>query len=919
MMTKGLNVAVMENKSSRLPNRNGLHSTMRSTVVAKELHQRYKDLLEPLSLFTPKTKDIDLPVLHLERPVTPIDENVKLAPSSLTDLCELIQRRIAAKSEIKTVSVATQQELGGIIVSDVKFLWEVFELYSHDSTLTKTENKELGRRITAHIITVCEQLFLHYLHMMDVVRQRSVFTDEANLSRLKAQLALDCTKFLNIPAIKHQVSKEIKAQREAGETDDNISEMENLGKYKPMVSKSTSLAAPFTFKHLFNLSRPKRAPKPKQQTIESDLQEISDNMPHLDLEQHYNVLLHKVESTGDHRPMQIVAVRNLNLQAQQNEEVALTKNVQPEHQVNVKNRKYNQNVKTVISKKQNTYCCTTASHSKSFLDFCKETKDEENEPLSISDDLQNLLQISTVDQGVEADPETTLPSLIEAITYDRSNEIKKRKQQKILKELEEEEEKELKQGVQLKEPEHAQPATVNIRLSQKMMAQTADARVSDRHFIDSVYLEVYPAIYDHQQEEFDQEMVKTMDKNLSFGEELQEIYNDLLKTIPNDHLLFDEDPIIVPPAVHVDLTGSFPSDTLSGKLKERVINPELKLLDSDYGTERYLSMKKESEGKSLESENQFQKVVQQQDSNINLNDYLKYVLAQGSDYLAVLYHFYESEDEKDEERRALIVRELELKREEEMEIAEIRLVKEEFVTGSWNINTVMLGGLGKEPLPKAAKKKVEVQKLLGKNPDTEDIEHLQNRLQRIWEILHVPDRERLDMAIKYSSQKHRAHVSKIKFIWDDAVCENEKLFLLLSQAVETWENAAQLIQERECILSKLEHFERFASNPNRFFEKGYKGTSAVRLKESKRRDKFYSNLSQIENQLSRILKKIKDNFEDVVTFKGRPYLEKMQRDKVEMLYWLQQERRKCILQRISANEPVAPKNSAFRSCALADL
>ncbi|XP_069764057.1 coiled-coil domain-containing protein 87-like [Narcine bancroftii] len=694
-MTESLNVAVMENKSSRFPNGNALYSTMRSPAVAKEIHQRYKDLLEPLSLFTPQIKNIDIPVLHLERPVTPIDQNVKLAPTSLSDLCQLIQRRIAARSDIKTVSMATQQELGGIIAADVKLLWEDFELYSHDNALTKMESRELSRRITTHIVTVCEQLFFHYLHMVDIVRQRSVFTDEANLSRLKAQLALDCTKFLNIPSIKRQIAEEIKTSRISGEIDDEILEMENLGKYKDKVTKSTSPAAPFSFKCLFNLSRPKRASKPKKKTIENDLKEINDNMPHLDVEKYYNESLHKVESAEDHRPMQIIAVRNLNLQAQQNEEVS-TKSIQPEHEVNVKKWKssHKNSVKTILSKGQNIHGCSTASDLKSLLDFCQ-SKDEKNEPFSIAEDLHNLLEISTVEQGNDAVPESTLPPLIEAIMYDESNEIKKCRQQKILKELEEEE-SELRHSVQPNKPEHAQPDFVSIRLSQKLMARTADVRVSDRQFIDSVYLKIYPPIYNHHQEEFDQEMVKTLDKNLSFAEELQEIYKELLDMIPSDYLLFDEDPIIVPPAVNVDLAGCFPSDTLSRSLKERVINPKLKLLDSDYGTERYLLMKKEGEDPNFSSDNQ----LNQQDLNINSNDYLKYVLSQGSDFLGVLYHFYESEEEKDEERRALVVRELELKQEEEMQIAETRLVKEKFLSGLWNVNAVMLGGLGKEPLPK---------------------------------------------------------------------------------------------------------------------------------------------------------------------------------------------------------------------------
>lgn len=895
MMTKGFNVPVMENNSSGLPNRNCLCSTMRSAVVAKELHQRYKDLLDPISLFTPKTKAVNISELQLERPITPIDHNVKLAPTTISDLCQLIQRRIAARSEVKTVSIAAQQELGGIIIADVKLLWEEFKLYSHDRTLTKMENKELSRRMTAYIITVCEQLFLHYLCMVDRVRQRSVFTDEANLSRLKAQLTLDCMKFLNIPALKRQVSTDIKDLRKPGETDDRISELENLWKYKPMGSKSMCPAAPFTFNHFINLSRPKKAPKPMIRTIGSDLQEINDNIPHLRLARRFKMLFHEDESAGDDKPMQIIAVRNLNVQAQQNEEVGVNKRQQSEL---LKSKSQILFEEIILLQKQTKYSSAMTSKWKSLLDLYKDPKDEENKPYSLADDLQILLQTSTVDQGYDDDPETSLPPLLEAITYDRSSEIKKQEQEKMLKELEEEEEKELKHRFQPKKPEHAQPATVCVKLSRQLMARTADVRVSDRQYFDRVSLEIYPAVYDLQEEEVDQEMIQTMDKNLSFEEELHEIYEHLKESIPSNHLLFDDDLIIAPPAKGVDLTGCFPSDTLSLRLRERVINPDLKLLESNFGTQRYIAMTKESEEVKFESKYRFQNDISKQDSKTNIDDYLQYVREEGSDYLGVLYHFYESEDENEEERRELVAREFELKEKEEQERANMRSIKEEFVVGSWNINAIMLGGLGKDPLSEAAQEKLRVQKQLGKRLDLEDIAELQLRLQRIWIILHVPDKERLDMAIKYSSQKHWRQVY---------------------MALDTWENAVRLIQERECVLFKLENFERFASNPNRFFEKGYKGTSTLRLKESRRRDRFYSDLTKIENQLSKILMKIKVSFKDVVTFKGRPYIEKMQRDKVEMLFWLQQERRKCILQKIAADEPITPKGSILHSCFLSDI
>ncbi|XP_067915818.1 coiled-coil domain-containing protein 87 isoform X2 [Heterodontus francisci] len=627
MKTEGLGVTVMENKSNKLPNRNGLDYMVRSTATAKELHQRYKDILEPLSLFTSSTTEgIKPPVFQLKRPVTPIDQSVKWTPATLADLCQLIQRRIAAKSDVISVSIATQQALGGMIIEDVKLLWEEFVHCSHDITLTNMENKELSRRITTHIITVCEQLFLHYLHMVDVVRRRSVFTDEANLSRLKAQLTLDCIKFLNIPSIKRRISREIKALRKSSD-DEEALDMEYFGNYKHMVSKSMSPEAHFTLNHLFNLSRPKKAREPKQQTIETDLQEINENMPHLDLAQVYNVLSHKGESAGDHRQMEIVAVRAAIFPKEQNEEQLLTKNMQPQHHTIYRmNFQSNPNlsVRKAFSKEMGIFSYTSGSQNAILQSFYKEAKAQGNDQkcLSVADDLQKLLQISTVDEGDNTDPETTLPPLIQALTYDDTYEIKKQRREKILMELVEEERKEkLKRRIQQKQPEHAQPATVNIKVSKKMIARTADVRLSDRMFIDSVYLQIYPTIYNHFVGEIDSEMVKLLDSNLSHGEELQEIYKELLNVTPDDYLLFDQDPMIAPPAVEVDLSKCFISSTLFRRKKERAINPELKLLEPGYGTERYLLIKKEVKNSAFESEDQSKKAASKQ-------DYLNHIFTQ---------------------------------------------------------------------------------------------------------------------------------------------------------------------------------------------------------------------------------------------------------------------------------------------------
>ena len=47
-----------------------------------------------------------------------------------------------------------------------------------------------------------------------------------------------------------------------------------------------------------------------------------------------------------------------------------------------------------------------------------------------------------------------------------------------------------------------------------------------------------------------------------------------------------------------------------------------------------------------------------------------------------------------------------------------------------------------------------------------------------------------------------------------------QLFGIFWQVIDCWENAVQHIVQREDLIATLEKFERAASDPNRFFEKG---------------------------------------------------------------------------------------------------
>uniref|UniRef100_A0A6I8NTB8 Coiled-coil domain containing 87 n=1 Tax=Ornithorhynchus anatinus TaxID=9258 RepID=A0A6I8NTB8_ORNAN len=218
------------------------------------------------------------------------------------------------------------------------------------------------------------------------------------------------------------------------------------------------------------------------------------------------------------------------------------------------------------------------------------------------------------------------------------------------------------------------------------------------------------------------------------------------------------------------------------------------------------------------------------------DDYFRFLAAQDGDFLWVIYRLYLEEPPEEEPPAP--------KADPGGPAA--------FVRGLWDPGTVPVQGLGARRLP-------------GETP----LPLLQRRLERVWSVLQVPEPKRLDMAIKYSSD---AHLGQLPYL------------------VDAWERAIRPIQERETALARLERFEMRASDPNRFFLSG-EGRPGGRPQEARVRAFLHKRVAKAEGPLGRLLEEIQVTFGEPVTLRGRPYLDKMKRDRVEMLYWLQQERR----------------------------
>ncbi|XP_041113242.1 uncharacterized protein ccdc87 isoform X2 [Polyodon spathula] len=883
MFTRDGNILDRPPRVSKTLKKNGLYPMLRSGAATKALHQHYKNILEPLSLFSanesePKESSEQIQV---ERPVTPVKDSVKTPPTCLSELCELIHRRICVRPEMTTVSEEDQRALGGIILAEIKILWQEITKCSCDPVLNEEENKELKCRIVTHIVLVCEQLFLHYLYLVDIFRQRRVFTDEANLCRLRGQLSVDCTKLLNVHAIRSNIITDIKASRKTLDYSDGLLERSQQTLHASVLPVHCQ---PSTFKvhHIENSHSShktsvqnlpfenlvdRREQKHQQSLVERDLREINENIKPLDLQKVYDFLpCPEVADKYTTMPCAGIYCPRPTLQKHVDQ---CPDNDTETHQVFKLKRHHSMPDLQAESLCEELGIKLQVIRPESPIVFCNNfeqtAKEIAQKPINPTDDLKRLLgddRKLCLKETKLIDPDADLPPLLKAITRSKDSRL-------------------------------------------QLLQQTL---------------------------KIDNFSVKWLDRNLFLGEEIKEVYKEIGKKISTHHLKFDQDPAIEPVATEVDLSKCLASSTLTKGRRKWVINPELReALESQ--TSKWESRKKNYvDGDHPKPEDTssraYKSWLQWWKSTVNSDDYLKYVSTKDSDYLGLVYHLYdsdESDDEENEKTKALALQQKQFELRQKEKLDALNAKKWDFVPGMWNVNCILLGGLGENPEPEDVESAENQSFNLTKTPqgtsptqtlkDTKgiakcshsswgpcpdltartDYKQLQNRLEHIWAALYVPDGERMDMAIKYSSSHNIGR---------------------LGEATEAWEKTVKLIQQRESLLAKLEQFEQYASDPDRFYEPGYRGTSIARMDESKQREKLHSKISAVEILLSKVLGEVKDIFHDTVTYKGRPYVEKMRWDKTEMLYWLQEERRKQALERVVGGGGSPVKLPALQSCLL---
>ncbi|XP_069811530.1 coiled-coil domain-containing protein 87 [Dendropsophus ebraccatus] len=862
-------------------------SNTNEKLDAKKLYQLYNDVLQPLSLFSnrtnqtvPGTKDIDEEQKHLIEKKIPLKENVvankvcndeiyrpSVAPFmkdvctiSAEVLCDIIRRRLHQISARNVVSSEVQQTFEDVILGEIKVAWANIPDVLCTGLLTQSEKRQLHKRLITHLMIVSEELFFYYLQKVEQNKSHSVFSEEANLTRFKAQLLLDSSKYMNIFSVKHYLITEIKELEEKLLLNSN--EAFYFHEYASNKQDQYKRCRPnLTMENFIRLGRPEiKVPKEKRAT---DLMQLA-NIKRLDLEK-VHLLIPRQEEPQFIKNMQCKAITTpcpfLHESVHEKEESSIhTEDRSLKKSVSCPNLRTGD----LLAEELRITFKKGAAECPEIIGAAKVAEVSGN---PITDDLRRLLKDSTLQTSYQRE----IPPLIRAMAPGNTNKNKRQKMEALLQDLYQEPEQQKERKTE--NCVHPQPFTIDMQISNRPLVRKADAQASDRIFSDLTEIPKYPPLYNDFTSEIEANTVKKLDRNLYVGQELQEVYTELTKNISTDHLRFDQDLYSEPYATKVDISICAASSTLTKTTSQRVINKELDSV--------IFSDKCESVVQHIPVDKDASRICNSWlvwwKSIVNIDDYMKYVATQNLDFLKVIYHLYNSHSEEEEQAKmADKIKREEQKRQRDKKIADLREQKQCYIPGMWNVNSVMLGGLGSEP--PLQDMDCEIIKAINTSTETEPVlnhEDMQKKINAIWTVLHVPESQRLDMAIKYSSNEYRNR---------------------LQEAIKMWEKAITLIERREKLLAELEMFEKEASDPNRFFHRGYEGTSMARMEESRRRKKFCKQMAEIEPEIYKVLHVLKKKFNDTVSYKGRAYTDKMKWDKTEMLYWLQQERRKTLME-----------------------
>lgn len=820
---------------------------------------------------------------YSERSPSPLEEVIRVPPILYEDFLNILRNRIKPDPNFAKLTVEHQEGLVSILFGEVHSHWEALCESITDPALDNYQNRKVHVLLFIEVVKICQHLFTSYLSKVDKLNAKGVFSKKANISRIKGALIAEANQNLNIHKLRQKILRQFKTKHSAGST--------KLAS-KPTTAIPASEFSSFFDKELANKVHPVTPLKP---VVLGDRSKpaTSSSIPHL------VASLMDLAKSPPEEPKEKMTLPKLV------EEIMIATHedqVEPVGSVEFRHK----DLEFLMSDQRQTL------------------------PAAIDDEeeLSALLQATTKCTIAKRPPHTSRCSISEmSDTIDTSDKP-------------------------------IQPAVTSYDMPDKTIVRTSDIRVSERVPLSDMILELSPCIYNELNNDITESDITFLDRNLFLGQEIREVYSEIYKTITHDHLKFTSS--MEAPCPTLPTESCYNSGVLRReKYKHKRINEKLKVAErapwedglraewespvhfqgsdsqqtsevfpsqlikfpqfSDFDTNNFGTSGKDTHRQLSKEGRSYTNWLQWWKSIMCSDDYQRYTSIRDSDFLALIFHLYDSEEEIDsaDERDALL--ESEMKKEKErrnQKLEKMMEAKNKYEGGFWNANSILMGGLGKHPdiddqegtvlnleqtmtrpIPKIemklsrmasasssstrrsmGSKKTKKSSTLLENPEDEEppltveIRMLQDRLENIWDSLEMPDDKKIDMTVKYCS----LDVKKLK------------------KVVDLWDAACSSVISREKLILELESFEKSASDPKRFFTSN---TPMTRIKEEKQRSGLHRRIKKCDKEVKANVMNVKRSLKDTVTYQGRNYIEKMARDLTEMLYWLQQERRQYALEK----------------------
>ncbi|CAF0867082.1 unnamed protein product [Adineta ricciae] len=943
-------------------------------ALKNEIDQSFKSTAGKLTIFDQRdeiAESIQSLATRFQptRPITPPDEEVTYdtIPRDVEQLLDFIRRRLDIRHiPLDTTRLTSDDlsQLASVILSQMRSKWiDIQDICVQHPLITPKRNRELVRRVIVNAILICANIFEHTIQEAQVFHDRYVFSHAANMTRLRTLLADKINALINIHSLREHLAAEmIEEERlkkhiifEDSTTKSprkRLDKLTVLSQHRPDVRDVIEHAGK-SYKYI-----------PPDSDFDSKryFRQMMASMPDAAHLRRPPVILPPMMNRDVYSPRSSIdslsQARTARRQsAEKLSESSLERQRETDH---IQRRRQYSSLPNIHSKflceefdfnfdnvKKHQHKTTDLIRERYSVEEKQKKSIELKKSMSNRDDLLRLSMRVTTNEDDQADE---IPPLIKVLTsspdsQQRINECKQTvvaiaKRRKAFLD-------QIKEDVR-DEPICPQPTSIEHAFK-NLTFRISDITLANFLFQSSFLLTSFTTIFNNYFGDIDDDTAAYLDRNLHIGQQVKEVYEQLLTTIDTDHCFkLDMDKYVVQCPSRLDLQSSQASRTLTKPFIQQINNRSLAKRhdppwkEYDNNRQRWIQtpdphrIEEEAEAKKKKNAKSRHKGLPEPTVSMSLvpdpqliaaykprnprqtrdfqlwkdywsqvyteNDYLKYLCTQSTDYLHHIFHLHDKlpEDNRlSEEDQALVDERNRALKEREEKIAQLKERKNQFEQGVWNAQSVFLGGLGHEPTlhpdddpivrferdlenrkpkskridlfdPTAHEKALSDQRLLATVLNNVKDIKAQKRLEQIWKLVKMVDHDRLHMAVKYSTIEYETKIEA---------------------ALEAWETIAQQILRREKLIVDLENFERTASDANRFFESGPVGGSKMRLSESRRRTYLYNQLSILEKQITEQWNSIKTNLGDIVTYNGRNYLDKIQYDKLEMLHYLQEERR----------------------------